>query len=478
MIHIDLLIIAGYLLLINVIGIVFSGKKDLSGYFLGSRSIPWWVACFSIVATETSTLTFISIPGLAYISGMGFLQIVIGYLVGRVIVALFFIPRYFSGELETVYQYLQNRFSFNSRRIVSIIFHVTRLLADSVRLFATAIPLTFLMGWEYPVSILVIGLATLVYTIYGGIRSVIIVDSIQLFLYLACAIAGMYIVLHASGLPLAEFMNSISMHNLQIFSTGFSNGGSSLFGNYNIFSGIIGGAILSISSHGIDHLIVQRVLSCRSRKDAQKAMIGSGVFVFLQFALFLLLGAFLSVHLQGLEFTRSDEIIPYFIVNTLPPGLKGVMLAGIFAAAMSTLSSSINSLSASTLYDVIDIDSRSMSGKGKMRLSRMVAFIWTVVIMGIAVGVQNTSSPLVELGLAITSITYGGILGVFVTAALRVKVTELNALVAMACSILGSTYIALCTPVFWPWFVSIGLIIYSGILLLSSLFSFIFNDLE
>ena len=478
MIHIDLLIITGYLLLINVIGIVFSGKKDLSGYFLGSRSIPWWVACFSIVATETSTLTFISIPGLAYISGMGFLQIVLGYLVGRVVVALFLIPGYFSGNLETVYQYLQNRFSFRSRRIVSIIFHITRLLADSVRLFATAIPLTFLMGWDYPVSILVIGLATLVYTIYGGIRSVIIVDSIQLFLYLACAIAGMYIVLQASGLSIPEFFNSIPIHNLDIFSTGFSNGFSSLFGNYNLFSGIIGGAVLSISSHGTDHLIVQRVLSCRSQKDAQKAMVGSGIFVFLQFALFLLLGAFLSVHLHGMEFTRSDEIIPYFIVNTLPPGLKGIMLAGIFAAAMSTLSSSINSLSASTLYDVVDIDARTISEKSKMGLSRLVAFIWTVVIMGIAVGVQNTTSPLVELGLAITSITYGGILGIFITAVLRINVPEWRALVAMACSIIGSTYIALFTTLFWPWFVSTGLMIYFGTLLLLSFFSFIFDNLE
>ncbi|MFW5769904.1 MAG: sodium:solute symporter [Spirochaetota bacterium] len=463
--NIDLLIIAGYLVIINVIGIAFSGKKDLSGYFLGSRSIPWWVACFSIVATETSTLTFISIPGLAYISGMGFLQIVCGYLVGRVIVAYFLIPRYFSGNLETVYQYLQNRFSFRSRRIVSVIFHVTRLLADSVRLFATAIPLTFLMGWDYPVSILVIGLATLVYTIYGGIRSVIVVDSIQLFLYLFCAIAGMYIIVDGSGMSLVEFVKIIPPEKFDVFTMGLSGGTTSLFGSYNVFSGIIGGAVLSVSSHGTDHLIMQRVLSCRSEKDAKKAMVGSGVFVFLQFGLFLVLGTFLTIHLNGQDFSRSDEIMPFFIVNTLPAGLKGIMLAGIFAAAMSSLSSSINSLSASTLYDVVDIDSRQMSEKWKMRLSQLVSFGWITVLMGIAIGVQSTTSPLVEIGLAVTSITYGGVLGIFITAGSEIRVTERGALTAMAGSIAVSTYIALFTSIFWPWYVSIGLIVYFIILM-------------
>lgn len=463
--NIDLLIIAGYLVIINVIGIAFSGKRNLSGYFLGSRSIPWWVACFSIVATETSTLTFISIPGLAYISGMGFLQIVCGYLVGRVIVASFLIPRYFSGNLETVYQYLQNRFSFTSRRIVSVIFHVTRLLADSVRLFATAIPLTFLMGWDYPVSILVIGLATLVYTIYGGIRSVIVVDSIQLFLYLFCALAGIYIIVDASGMSLVEFIKIIPPEKFEVFTLGLSGGTESLFGSYNVFSGIIGGAVLSVSSHGTDHLIMQRVLSCRSEKDAKKAMVGSGIFVFLQFGLFLVLGTFLTIHLSGQNFSRSDEIMPFFIVNTLPAGLKGIMLAGIFAAAMSSLSSSINSLSASTLYDVVDIDSRQMSEKWKMRLSQLVSLGWITVLMGIAIGVQSTTSPLVEIGLAVTSITYGGVLGIFITAGSGIKVSERGALTAMAGSIAVSTYIALFTAIFWPWYVSIGLMVYSILLL-------------
>ena len=206
---IDIAIIVFYLLIINIIGLKFSRYRSIDDYFLGGRSVPWLIACFSIVATETSTLTFISIPGLSYIKGIGFIQVAFGYLAGRILVAALLIPKYFDGEYETVYQFIQKRFGIISRKLIAVIFHITRLLADSVRLFATAIPLTVLTGWDYWVSILVIGLATFLYTFYGGLRSVVIVDSIQLFLYIFCAFIGIYLISDHLSLPIVSIINKI-----------------------------------------------------------------------------------------------------------------------------------------------------------------------------------------------------------------------------------------------------------------------------
>ncbi len=454
--NIDITIIIVYIIIINLIGLKFSKVKNVNDYFLGNRSIPWMLACFSIVATETSTLTFLSIPGLAYIKGMGFLQIALGYIIGRILVAILFLPEYLKGNLETVYHFLENCFGTSSRKIVSIIFHITRLLADSVRLFITSIPLTVMMGWDYRISILLIGIATFFYTYFGGIRSVVIVDSIQLFLYLACAFIGIYIVSDIMSLPVIDLFNKIPDSSLQIFSLGTENGWTGIFKSYNIFSGIIGGAFLSLASHGTDHLIVQRVLSCGTTNSAKKAMIYSGIIVFFQFALFMLFGLFIMLLLNNKPFDKSDEIVPFFIIEHLPAGLRGIMLAGILAAAMSTLSSSINSLSASSAIDLFRIDKLGKSEKSKLKISRMISLFWTVVIVMVSIIFSDTKNPLVEVGLGIASIAYGGMLGLFVMGRFIKKLNDTAALAGMIAGIASTTIIAIFTNVFWPWFVGIG----------------------
>jgi SSS family solute:Na+ symporter len=453
---IDFGIIVFYLFVINVVGIRFSGSKNVKDYFLGSRSIPWLVACFSIVATETSTLTFISIPGLSYIQGMGFLQVAFGYLVGRILVALLLIPRYFEGNFETVYEFLQSRFSMSSRKLISVIFHMTRLLADSVRLFATAIPLSVITGWDYWISILVIGGATFLYTFYGGLRSVVVVDSIQLFLYLLCALLGMILISRHLSLPFLSVFSRIPPADLRIVSSGLDQGFSSLFGSYNLFSGLIGGAFLSFASHGTDHLLVQRVLSCRDRRSAQKAMIFSGIIIIFQFFLFLLFGLCIKLLLNNMPFDRSDEIIPYFILHYLPEGVRGIMLAGIFAAAMSTLSSSINSLSSSTSVDLLEINRRELSEKKKVGFSRMISFFWAMMIVGISLLLKSTTNPLVEVGLSIASVTYGGMMGIFLLGRFFEKLKDKAAVAGVLMSILVNLFIAVLTDIFWLWYVVIG----------------------
>jgi len=455
----DIIVIVLYMLLVNYVGLRSSRAKSMGDYFLGARSIAWPIACFSIVATETSTLTFISIPGLAYIRGMGFLQVAAGYIIGRIIIAVLLLPKYFEGNYDTVYHFLQNRFGVSSRRAIAVIFHVTRLLADSVRLFATAIPLSLLTGMDYRLSVLIIGLATFAYTWYGGIRSVVIVDTIQMWLYLVSAAAGMYVITSLTGHSFIEIFRSIPAGSLRIFSTGTGPGDGGILGSYNVFSGLIGGAFLSFASHGTDHLMVQRVLSCKGLAQARKAMIMSGVVVFFQFALFMLLGLFIKSFLGGKAFAMPDEIMPFFIIEYLPPGIKGLMLAGIFAAAMSTLSSSINSLSASTTMDIIGLSEKSMAEERKMRISRGISLFWTLVIIGISTLLTNNKSPLVELGLGIASLTYGGMVAIFIQARFFKDFSDKAALAGVFAGIIGVVVLAGAFHIFWPWFVPIGFVI-------------------
>ncbi|MDY6934060.1 MAG: sodium/solute symporter [Spirochaetota bacterium] len=454
--NIDIVIILIYILIINIIGIMYSGSRDVGDYFLGNRSMPWIVVCFSIVATETSTLTFLSIPGLAYVKGMGFIQVAFGYLAGRVLVAAILIPKYYDGGFETVYEFLQSRFSVSSRRVVAIIFHITRLLADSVRLFATAIPLAAITGWDYWMSILVLGGATFIYTLYGGLRSVIMVDSVQLFLYLLCALIGIHIISNHLSMPILSIFKIIPDSSLKIVYSGLENGFAGLFSSYNIFSGIIGGAFLSFASHGTDHLIVQRVLSCRDEASAKKAMIFSGIIIIMQFFMFLLFGLFIKALLNNMTFDRSDEIMTYFIVNYLPDGLRGVMLAGIFAAAMSTLSSSINSLSSSTTVDILGIDKKDMSDSRKVGVSRIISLVWAMTIIGISILLQDSKNPLVEVGLSIASVTYGGMMGIFIMGRFFKDFHDGSAIAGVALSIAINLIIAISTNVFWLWYVVIG----------------------
>jgi SSS family transporter len=456
----DIAVIAIYMAVINVIGIVCARVTSVNDYFLGNRTIPWPVACFSIVATETSSLTFISIPGLAYISNMGFLQIAMGYVLGRILVACILLPRYFAGDLETAYQFLQNRFGLSARMVIAVIFHITRLLADGIRLFATAIPLSLLMGFDsYWPSILIVGLTTFAYTLYGGIRSVAINDSIQLGVYLASALAGIFIIAHMLNMPLIDVYHKIPDANLSIFSTGTAGGWRGIFGSYNIFSGVIGGAVLSFASHGTDHLIVQRVLSCRNLASARKAMIWSGIIVFFQFGLFMIWGLFIYVLLGSKKFDLPDMIMPYFIINNLPHGVKGLMLAGIFAAAMSTISASINSISSSTVMDILQLPRRNISDRQKLMISRAISFGWSCVMIVIASLLTDTKNPLVELGLSIASLTYGGMLGIFIQGIVFEKFSDRAALSGVMISIAAVLFISLASGIFWPWFVPIGFMI-------------------
>ncbi|MDZ7780654.1 MAG: sodium:solute symporter [Gemmatimonadota bacterium] len=450
----DLVVLIAYLLGVTAWGAWLGrGQKEGSDYFLGSRSLPWFAVMLSVVATETSTLTFLSIPGVSYTGSLVFLQLTLGYLAGRVVVAAVLLPAYYRGELVTAYALLETRFGVGARRFTSAIFMITRLLADSVRLFATAIPLALITGWPYPASIVVIGALTVVYTYYGGIKAVVWVDAVQMSLYLfGAAVAGIAVQLLVPGGWGEVLTTASAAGKLDVVDFTWN-----LSTTYTVWAGVLGGAFLTMASHGTDQLIVQRLLTCRDRGSAQRALVGSGVVVVVQFLLFLLVGLGLWGYYGGRDFAIPDEIFARFIVEALPSGLTGLLIAGVFAAAMSSLSSSINSLASSTAYDYwAPIVGASDDEARIFRAGRVFTLVWAGLLIGGAILFiplsEGTSA--VEVALGIASLVYGGLLGVFALGVLTKRPGQGAAIVGMA------TGIGLVTlfreHMAWPWYVLFG----------------------
>ena len=487
----DFVVIVAYLLGVTLLG-VFVGRRqrDAKDYFVADREIPWWAVMFSIVASETSALTFISIPGLAYSTNLGFLEIATGYLVGRIVVANTLLPRYYEGNLVTAYALLEKRFGLAARRFTSIVFMVTRGMADSVRVFATAVPIALIIGpllpraAVMPVAVLVLGTLTILYTIKGGMRAVIWTEILQASVYLLGGISAAVIVGNlVSGGWSSILASASAAGKLQTISwyTGFDQ-------PHTMFAGIIGGAFLSMASHGADQLIVQRLLSARSLRAAQAAVIGSGIAVIIQFALFLILGIGLWAFYGGRQFPTPDAIFPTFIVDQMPHGLVGLLLAAVLAATMSTHSGAINSLAAASTHDIyLPLTGRKPDDPRTLYIGRVFALIWGIVLTGGALLFpENQKTPVVVIALSIASFTYGGLLGGFFLAIFWRRAIQRDAILGMSVGIavmsvivfakqisgavpsLAATLAPLST-IAYPWFVLIGTLITLSVGILSSL---------
>jgi SSS family transporter len=384
-------------------------------YFLGARDLPAWGVMLSIVATETSALTVISVPGLGARSDLTFLQLAFGYLLGRILVARWLLPGYFRGEQETAYARLESRFGAPTRRVLSVAFLSTRFLADGVRIFAGAIPLALVTGWDVSWAIVVMGGITLAYTWVGGLKAVVFADVIQLGVYVAGGIGALVIAWELAGGAGPALSMAAEAGKLHLFEWQFS-----FSVPYTFLGGLIGGAMLSAASHGTDHLIVQRLLATRSLRDAQRALVGSGVLVILQFALFLMVGVAIWSAGFAPEELPGDQIFPRFIIDHLPAGLSGLVIAGILAAAMSTLSSSINALASSMTNDLYAGWTGRRDPAHLLRVGRAFSLLWGILLVGAALGFQfsaaRSDTPVVVLALSIASVTYGALLGTYILA--------------------------------------------------------------
>jgi SSS family transporter len=477
----DVLVILAYLAATTLLGVwVGRRQRDAKDYFVAGRSIPWWAVMFSVVASETSALTFISIPGLAYVGNLGFLQVSVGYLLGRVVIAAVLLPRYYQGELVTAYALLEQRFGLATRRFTSIVFMATRGLADSVRVFATAIPIALILEgvvprqWVMPTAVLVLGTLTIIYTYRGGMRAVVWTEILQASVYIIGGISALVLIGQlVSGGWSDIIARARPAGKLQFidFYTGFDR-------PHTVFAGLIGGAFLSMASHGADQLIVQRLLSARTLRDAQRAVIGSGVAVTLQFVLFLMIGVGLWALYGPGQFAKADDAFPTFILQHMPHGLLGLVLAAILAATMSTHSGAINSLAASATHDIyLPLTGNRADDPRTLRVGKLFALFWGVVLTGGALLFpQNQQTPVVVIALSIASFTYGGLLGGFFLGILSRRARQSDAILGMSIGILAMAFvvfarqIAAAVPplapmllplgkIAWPWYVLIGTVI-------------------
>src|SRR5216110_866162 len=481
----DVTVIALYCAAVVVFGLVLAGRqRDASDYFLGHRGLPWWAIMLSIVATETSALTIISVPGLAARGDLTFLQLSFGYLVGRIGVAAFLLPGYFEGTQDTAYQRLERRFGTAARRTASGVFLVTRALADCVRIFATAIPLAIITYGKptdkaLAIGILAIGIVTLLYTWFGGLRAVVWVDVIQLGVYLLGGIATLIVATHLAG-GWGAFARAWDAGKLAVLD--FRPSFKVL---YTFWGGLVGGALLAAASHGTDHLIVQRLLAARGLRDAQRALIGSGVFIIAQFALFLLVGT--SLWLAGADdgVMRSDAIYPTFIVTHLPPGIAGLAVGGILAAAMSSHASAVNSLASASTHDFYaPLTGRHDTGH-LLWVGRWLTLLWTAVLVGGAIAfIGDRNTPVVQLALSIASLTYGSLLGTYIlggawprTRQIDVIVAIVGSVIVMSPVVLGARAVIPHFPLHWLpglswwWYVPLGTAVTVAVGMISSLVS-------
>jgi SSS family solute:Na+ symporter len=453
--RIDFAIIALYLAGITLFGLRFRRKqKSLRDYFLAGRDIPWWAIALSIVAAETSTLTIISIPGMAYDTNFTFLQVIMGYLVGRAVISFVLLPHYFRGDLYTAYELIERRFGRGLRSLTAGLFLLTRAAAEGVRVYAVSIVVSIALGTGEVRSIAIITALTVLYTFEGGLAAVIWTDVVQTAIYVGGTLVGLVTILHlVPGGWSAIHAAAASAGKLQVFD--FSG---SVWVPYTFWAGVIGGAFFNTASHGTDQLIVQRLLAARGQKQSVMALLSSGVAVFFQFALFLTVGIMLWAYYRvpSAMFGKPDRIYPTFIVQRMPHGISGLLIAAILAAAMSNLSAALNSLSSSAIMDFYARLRPLADEKSKMRLSRLATIAWALVLFGLAVIALHKVGRVVEVGLQIASVAYGALLGVFLLGVLTRRANQIGAMVGMACGFGVELYLWLGTRVPWTWWVFIG----------------------
>jgi SSS family transporter len=482
----DLALIAAYLAGITLFGLRFrdkkgSGSRSLESYFLADRSIPWWAIALSIVSAETSTLTIISVPGVAFAGDFGFLQIVLGYMVGRIVVALLFLPKYFQGQMLTAYQLIDRRFGSALHKTTAGLFLITRAAAEGVRVFAVSIVVAIAIGTGDVLSIALITALTLLYTFEGGMAAVIWTDVVQMAIY----IGGTVVAIATLGTHIPGGWSQIhqvagAAGKFHLFNFAFN-----LTQSYTFWAGLLGGTFLTMASHGTDQLMVQRMLAARNLRQSQLALLSSGLVIFLQFTLFLFIGAglyvFYGLH-PGSVFRTNDYIFPTFIVREMPIGIAGLLIAAILAAAMSNLSAALNSLSSTTVVDFYMHLRPNADDRERMMISRSSTLLWALVLFAIAVySIQaGGKGHVVEIGLSIASVAYGALLGVFLLGTLTRYATQTGAIIGMITGFTLNMFLWLKTTpthlagitiprIAFTWYVLIGAIVTFAVGSLASL---------
>jgi len=462
---IDLGILLAYMAGVVALGLwIGRGARDMSEYVVGSRDVAWWLILFSIIATETSSVTFLSIPGFAWSRDLTWLQIALGFLLGRFAVSALLLPHYFRGSLYSAYEVLHRRFGGATQRTASALFIVTRSLADGLRLFLTAIVFQEMTGIPLHWAVVAVGMTTILYTYVGGLRAVLWTDFVQLVIYIVGAVVTFGIIL--SRLPggwsqliaMGEAAGKLRVLDLRL---DWSE-------PYGLWAGLVGGVFITLGSHGVDQMMVQRYLSARGLREARRALNVSGLIIVAQFALFLLIGVglwcFYQLHPPAVPFDRPDRVFARFILDELPTGVVGLLLGAIFAAAMSTLSSSLNSCATVTATDLL----APVSPERQLPRVRLLTVFFGAVQIAVGIAGQWLTSSVVASVLSIDDFTTGIVLGVFFLGLFTRRVGQRAALAGFVLGLAGMTWIYFATSLAWPWYALVGSLLTAGAGLLAS----------
>ena len=460
----DLAVIAVYLIAITWFGARFrKNQHNLKDYFLGGRNAPWWAIALSIVSAETSTLTVIGTPALSFSGNFQFLQLVLGYLLARMVISALFLPQYFRGEMFTAYELMRRRFGEPIRRLTAGTFLILRALAEGVRVFAVSIVVAIVLGTGQLVSILVIVCLTLFYTFEGGMTAVIWTDAVQMFLYVLGAALSFWVILHqipGGWEHVATVANAA--HKFQVFDFRFAWTPEFFARSYSFWAGLIGGCFLTTASHGTEQLLVQRLLAAKTESQSRAALLSSWIVIFFQFALFLFIGLLLFVHYSDNAMPApqpADSIYPRFIWSSLPTGVAGLVIAAILAAGMSNLSAALNALASTTVMDfykpLVMRRDPLRSDAHFLGIARWATVAWGVVLFLVGLVARHVGSVL-EAGLSIASILYGSLLGVFLLGLLTKRVQQRSAIIGMVTGLLVMLYVRTETHIAFTWYVVIG----------------------
>ena len=429
--------------------------RSVQDYFLAGRTVPWWAIAACIVATETSTLTFIGVPGQAYLGNWGFLQLVLGYVIGRILISLIFLPAYFKGSIFTSYEILQKRFGGGVRAVSAGIFLLYRTVGDGIRLHAAALVLAVAAGVPEWWCIALLGVAMILYTEEGGVTATIWTDVVQMFVYLLGAFVCLAAVMRtlpggvSGAIAAAAAAGKLTIVNLSLDPSV----------PYTLWAGVIGGVFLTLATHGTDHYLVQRLLVAKSQRDASIGLVVSGFVVMAQFALFLFLGTMFWAHYGGRPFARGDEVLPTFVSSELSGPLTGFILAAIVAAALSP---SLNSMASTTVRDFyLPFFEKDASDADQMRVARAFTVIWGLLQMGVAVLAQNVISAL-DRGLAALGYASGPTVGAFLLGVLTKSANTTGTMVGMLSGLLVTMLLGRAMPglgwpgLAWTWNVAVG----------------------
>lgn len=460
----DLTIVIAYLLGVTALGMRFRRLEQADAaadtqaagreYFLGGRTAPWWALAFSIVATETSTLTIIGTPAISYAGNLTFIQLVFGYLIGRVLIVLFLLPGYFRGEFFTAYALIEKRFGEKMRAVAASTFLITRAIAEGVRVSAIALVVSVVLGTSERLAVVIVISLTVLYTFEGGMKAVIWTDVAQLLVYMTGSAITLALLLGRipGGWSEVSQIAAAAGHKLQFVDFSWN-----LATKYTFWSGLIGGAFLTMASHGTDQTIVQRLLAAKSERESSRALLSSGVIILVQFTVFLLIGVWLYVFAQHTPLLapgdRTDRILPLFLVREMPVGLAGLLLASIIAVAMSNASGSLNSLAASSVLDFAALRGQNTDARQFLRVSRGMTLVWGLVLLGFGLVKWG---PLLETGLTVASLPLGSLLGLFLLGTFDGGAHARGALIGMFAGLAVVLGVFQFTPVAFTWYVLIG----------------------